>query len=219
MKNLVTTILILFSIPGFALPLCETSCEVSISFPDGGVIEATDTVTFTFGIGAELLLGDSGTINTAIQPANTNFSAGGELILLAGESISFGSNGSFYLGTAGNIDTSLFQVNSSGDMTVKANGDVPKITLNGNLDLAGALTLEAHEILVTGNLTVGSLVIDTNSGASSNLSNPGLELNSNILIESNAIFSVGTVLTGTGELTFETPGIITIGNSSILSSG
>jgi hypothetical protein len=91
--------------------LCDASCEFSVTFPEGGGLEAIDELTLTFGTGGELILGTGGTVNTAIQPSSLDYSSGGTLTLSAGESITFGPDGSLDLGTGGNagkVDHSLY---------------------------------------------------------------------------------------------------------------
>ena len=105
MKSILTTIfLFLFANSVFAANLCDTSCNLTITFPGGGSIEATEALAFTFGTGGVLDLGATGTINTAVQPSSTDFSTGGTLALAVGESITFDAGGSLDLGTGGAID-------------------------------------------------------------------------------------------------------------------
>lgn len=99
MKSLFSLIfLFLFANSAFAANLCDTSCNLTITFPSGGSIEVTEALMFTFGTGGVLELGATGTINTAVQPDSTDYSAGGTLVLAAGESITFDAGGSLDLG-------------------------------------------------------------------------------------------------------------------------
>jgi hypothetical protein len=102
----------LFSHNVLADNLCDASCELTITFPDGGSIEATEALIITFGIDGTLNLGTTGTVNSNPQPADIDFSAGGSLPFAQGESITFGDNGSITLGAGGNIDYSnmLFEL-------------------------------------------------------------------------------------------------------------
>jgi len=107
--------LLLISQPIFATNLCDNSCELTITFPDGGSIEATEPLTFTFGTGGLLNLGETGTVNTTIQQSSIDYSTGGTLSLSTGESISFDSNGSLDLGSGGNFDYTSISI--SGPIT------------------------------------------------------------------------------------------------------
>lgn len=78
----------------FATNLCESNCELTITFPSGGSIEAVNAIIFSFGTGGILDLGETGTINSVIQPSSIDYSSGDTLSLAAGESISFDINGS-----------------------------------------------------------------------------------------------------------------------------
>ncbi len=85
-----------------------------VTFPEWGMLVATDELTLTFGAGGELILGTGGTVNTAIQPSSLDFSSGGTLLLSAGESIKFGPGGSIALGTGGNIDSLNYNLITTG---------------------------------------------------------------------------------------------------------
>lgn len=61
----------------------------------GGSVEAINEMEFTFSFGV-LDFGEDGTMNEAIQPDTLGYSASGNLILVPGESINFGNNGSLF---------------------------------------------------------------------------------------------------------------------------
>lgn len=100
---------LLFASNVFATNLCDSSCDLSITFPDGGSIAAVETFTITFG--------DGGFVNNGT--VITGYSAGDILSIPAGESIDFQNNGSFELG-GGNIDYSDILIMSNGVMDLAA---------------------------------------------------------------------------------------------------
>ena len=162
MKSLFSLIfLFLLSNSAFAANLCDTSCNLTISFPAGGSIEATEALTFTFGTGGVLDLGATGTINTVVQPASTDFSTGGTLVLAAGESISFDAGGSLDLGTGGNLDYSNIMLTTEGDIDIQSIGGTESILLNSiTIVGAGILTITGLNINIVGSiLTDGDVFI------------------------------------------------------------
>ncbi|MDH5711048.1 MAG: hypothetical protein OEZ15_05230 [Gammaproteobacteria bacterium] len=165
--------LFLFANSAFATNLCDTSCNLTISFPTGGSIEATEALTLTFGTDGVLDLGATGTINTAVQPSSTDFSAGGTLALAVGESITFDVGGSLDLGTGGNFDYTNITIMTDGLIEVVAVGGDETIFL-GSLTISGIATvnvsgiditidyLSAVDATITLNAT-GSIVDNTNT--------------------------------------------------------
>jgi len=154
MKSLFSLIfLFLFSNLVLATNLCDTSCNLTISFPSGGSIEATEALTFTFGTGGVLDLGATGTINAAVQPASTDFSAGGTLALTAGESITFDAGGSLDLGTGGNIDHTNMSIDTTGDITIEATGIAGTITISDMSIADGTISINSDAI-VENSLTI-----------------------------------------------------------------
>ena len=150
MKSLFILIFfILFSHSSLATNLCDTSCKLSISFPTGGTIEATEALTFTFGIDGALDLGETGTINTAIQISSTEFSAGDQLTLSKDESISFDAGGSLNLSVGGNLDYSNITIISDGVVILA-------------VDVIKALNLNNISFIGTGSLVVTVTTIETN---------------------------------------------------------
>ena len=158
MKSLFSLIfLFLFANSAFAANLCDTSCNLTITFPTGGSIEATETLTFTFGTGGVLDLGTTGTINTAVQPSSTDFSTGGTLALAAGESITFDAGGSLDLGTGGAFDFTSIAVTTDGVFDLQIDS-VAETVYVGGITINGTGTLK---ITVTGsNLELGSIAVD-----------------------------------------------------------
>ena len=118
----------------FASNLCDSSCELTITFPDGGSIEAVESLTVTFG--------DGGYVNDGVVV--TGFSEGDTLSLVPEEGIVFQANGSFHLGDGGNIDYS----------------DVVIIT-NGFMDLAAVQGSE--EVLVQNITLLGDAILTISS--------------------------------------------------------
>ena len=134
--------------------LCDASCDLLITFPDGGSIVADEDLTLIFGTGGELRLGDTGTVNVNPQPLSLDFSTGGTLALAKGESITFDTGGSIVLGWGGNISYTNISINSAGGFSVKAVGNTEKIVIN-NVTISGSLiTLTAKLIDVIGNLII-----------------------------------------------------------------
>jgi hypothetical protein len=151
-------ILALFSLinSAFAQNLCDDSCEFTATFPEGGSLEAIDELTLTFGTGGELILGEGGTVNTAIQPSSLDFSSGRTLLLSAGESITFGPGGSLVLGTGGNIDALGYNLITTGDISIGATGGNQVIYINGDLSVSGALSFSSPTLELGSTITAGS---------------------------------------------------------------
>jgi hypothetical protein len=119
-----------FSSTLFASNLCDSFCDLSITFPDGGSIEAVEMLTVTFGDGAFV---NNGTVITG-------YSAGDVLSLSAGESIDFQGNGSFELGSGGNIDYSDILIISNGVMDLAAVEGNKKVSIY-DMTLLGSAAL------------------------------------------------------------------------------
>ena len=148
---------VLFSPLSFATNLCDSSCEIVIKFPDGGSIQAIEALTIEFGLGGELELGETGTVNTNPQPISTDFSSGGSLSLAEGDSITFASDGWLKVSGGGNIDYTSILINSSGDCSVTAVDEARTISIeNVTMTGAGHVFFDAATISVNGNLTVES---------------------------------------------------------------
>lgn len=157
-----------------ATVLCEASCQLTITFPEGGSIAANEQMILTFGSGGVLDLGATGTINSNPQPISTDYSTGGQLLLAKGEGISFDAGGSLILGAGGNIEYTDMTFASTGGASLSATGGSNPVIVIDNLTISGGLniTLIAGSISVAGNLTVTSgsalnLVADTGASTAS----------------------------------------------------
>ncbi len=165
--------------------LCEATCEFSVTFPEGGSFEAIDELTLTFGTSGELILGTGGTVNTAIQPSNLDYSSGGTLTLSAGESITFGPGGSLVLGTRGNMDAGSYSLETTGDISIGATGGNQSIQIAGDIDVSGTLSFTSPSLELYSTITAGSQV---------NLENSTTMLGSGtISVPESATISVGGV--------------------------
>jgi len=78
-------LLFLFSVNAVqAEVICDPDCFISFQFKSGGSIVAHSSMKFIYATGSSITLGPAGIINSAVQPASLDFSAGGELNLSAG---------------------------------------------------------------------------------------------------------------------------------------
>jgi hypothetical protein len=152
----------------FAENLCDSSCNLTISFPEGGAIEAVEPLTIKFG--------DGGFINDGL--ITVAYPAGKTRSLTTGESIDFQSGGSFDLGYGGNIDYSDIIVQSSGAMDLSAVGGSSKVliqdmTLLGGCSLNISSDIEVVETglfhIFDGLVTASSDLLFTNHGSVSGL--------------------------------------------------
>ncbi len=180
---------LLFSSSAIAIELCDSSCEVVMTFPEGGSIQASEALTIEFGIEGELELGDSGTVNTNPQPLTTDFSAGGSLALAEGDSISFGVNGRLQLGSGGNINYTSILIDTGGAISITADSIVlGDVTLTGE----GSVLLDAVSISVTSGLTQQS------GGTLSFVTETSTALSSSVLtvqdVDNDVTISAGTVI-------------------------
>jgi len=121
---------LLFSSNLLASDLCDSSCDLSITFPDGGSIEAVKDIEIEFGTGGYIT-------NNGVT---TGYSKGDDLELDSGESIIFGAGGKLVLGEGGNIDHSEMTITSNGVMNLAAVGGKKKVEIR-DLNLVGELTL------------------------------------------------------------------------------
>ena len=121
---------LLFSGNLFAANLCDSSCDLSITFPDGGSIEAIETFTITFG--------DGGYINDGV--ITTPYPAGDTITAAVGDFIIFQANGSLDLGVGGNIDYTNIQITSNGVMSLAAVEGAKTVTIQ-DLTLLGSCSL------------------------------------------------------------------------------
>jgi len=157
MKHLFFFLLFLLSInQAHAQNWCDPSCNLLISFPEGGSMDATEPLTLTFSQNGLLDLGEAGTINSSVQPANTNYSNGGELSLSAGESITFGKGGVLELGSEGNINTTSLNISTTG-------GGGTTILVFGSINSSGTLNTDAQISLNNGDVFTDINLSDVNS--------------------------------------------------------
>ena len=119
---------LLFSGNLFAANLCDSSCDLSITFPDGGSIEAIEPLTIIFGV-------DGYIINSEGYSSEN-----GEISLTTGELMEFQAGGELVLGVDGNIDYSNVQITSNGTMNLAAVGGAKTVSIQ-DLTLLGACTL------------------------------------------------------------------------------
>ena len=166
---------LIFSSTINASDLCNTSCEATITFPDGGYIEASESIVITFGAGGSIYLGEAGTINTAIQPASIDFSNGGTLELATGESITFDVGGSLHLGDGGNLNYSNIAINTTSALEINAIGESSEININQiHSENNISITTNSDTININNaSITTGAITI---SSADSNIvMNPELD--------------------------------------------
>ena len=131
MKYLTRLLLpLLFSSNLLASDLCDSSCDLSITFPDGGSIEAVKDIKIEFGTGGYIT-------NNGVT---TGYSKGDDLEFDSGESLIFSSGGKLVLGEGGNIDHSEMTITSNGVMNLAAVGGKKKVEIR-DLNLLGQLTL------------------------------------------------------------------------------
>ena len=156
-----TILLIFISQSVFATSLCDNSCDLEITFPNGGTIEAIEPLTIIFDIGGSLNLGVTGTINSSIQLSSTDFSSGGTLILSEGESISFDANGSLETGNAGNFNYSNISIQGDSIVNITAIEGTQSIYLNTLTTTGNSIfNLSAQYIYISGVDSSGSLTIN-----------------------------------------------------------
>lgn len=195
-------VLVLFSLipSAYAENLCDESCEFSVTFPQGGRLEAIDELTLTFGPDGELILGTAGTVNTAIPPLSVDFSSAGTLVLSAGESITFGSGGALVLGTGGYIDGLSYNLYTTGDICIDSSGEIKNFNnTNGNIYLTG------------GNQTI-NFTCGWNASGTQSLASPSSALNSTITSGVNLNLANSTIISGTGSILVPQSATLTIGD-------
>ena len=122
MKSITTVIaVVIISLLGisvsYASNLCDDTCSITISFPTGGSIAAIEPATITFG--------DGGLVDTV--DTVTAYLSGDTIVLNAGESLEFGSSGSFDIGDMGNIDYTNISVITDGDVSMEATSGIGQI--------------------------------------------------------------------------------------------
>lgn len=197
MKNLIKISAVFLSVMLFvntanAQIICDPSCSVSIVFNPAGSLQAVEAMEFTFSAASELNLGATGTINTAVQPASMDFSAGGTLSLAAGDSITFGDNGFLSMASGSNINASSFNV-VNGSVIINA---ASAVTLSGLISVDGELSITTQGLILVSDVQV-----------------------SNDLLISSANPANSVILGGSGNIIIGSTGSITIDGSIIPSIG
>ena len=122
---------LLFTSNLLASDLCDSSCDLSITFPDGGSIEAIKDIEIQFGTGGYIT-------NNGVT---TGYFKGDDMEIDSGESIIFSAGSKLVLGERGNIDHSEMTITSNGVMNLAAvDGKKNKVEIS-DLNLLGQLTL------------------------------------------------------------------------------
>jgi len=188
----VSFIVFIFVNTANAQNICDPSCSTSIVFNPSGSVQAVEAMVFTFSAGSELNLGVGGTVNTAVQPANLNFSAGGDLTLVAGDSITFGENGFLTMMPGSNINATSFNV-VNGNLAINSPF---RVALRGGISVDGDFSIISQEIALHSDIQV---VNDLNVSSASLVN--------------------GVVLSGSGDITTGLMGSISIDGSIISSIG
>ena len=148
-------------------PLCNASCDATISFPDGGTLTASESLVFTFGNGGEVSIGAGGSVNVAIQPASLVFPTGGFLLLEAGESITFDVGGFINTASSGNIEFTDIEVTTGVDIDVVLDAASTSITFADiTATGSGVLSITANgDVFQSGNLIANNLDITIVGGS------------------------------------------------------
>ena len=163
MKYLVSLFFLFFAHNTYATTLCDESCELIITFPNGGSIIAVNALTISFGEG--------GYINDGA--VTTGYAAGETIVLASADTVVFNNEGTFNLGTGGNIEYTAMEFNSTGGANLTATGGsesifIEDVTFSGGINI----TLNASVISVMGTLSTESgsvmnMVADTGGVTSS----------------------------------------------------
>lgn len=185
----------------FAQGLCDASCNLTITFPDGGSITAVEPLTFTFG--------DGGLVDTV--STTTAYVNGNTLVLGGGEVITFSTGGSFDLGTSGNIDYTNMTIATTGDITIETVGGTATITILDMNITDGPLVLNGGDVSIENNLTLSGDLTITGTGTGT------LELISGTTnLEADLDISNGSIISTSGSLTVSNS-VIDIGEINITS--
>lgn len=132
--------------PGYADKLCDVECDFSITFPDGGFIQALEPVTIFFGSG--------GFIHDGLVA--TGYAADDIVNLAAGESLTFADGGLIDLGEFGNIDYSDLSINSNGRIQITAIGGTQQVSIYQiNLEGEHEFSVVANSLVFYGSLDIG----------------------------------------------------------------
>ena len=192
-------LLLAFSSNLYASNLCDASCDISITFPDGGSIEAAEALSITFG--------DGGYINNGV--VITGYSAGDVLSLSAGESIDFQNNGSFETGSGGNVDYADIMIITNGTMDLAAvegseTISIQDMTILGRAAVTISSNVEVAEngtfYVFSGPVSISSDLVFTNNGSVSgsfefesatlSLGNDSFDFSGPVLIEVDGPLSI-----------------------------
>jgi len=205
MKQSITLIfLFLFTNSTFAANLCDASCNLTITFPDGGSITAVEPLTITFG--------DGGLVDTvaAIMP----YVNGNTLTLGAGEALTFEAGGSFNLGMAGNIDYTNVAIETTGLITMAAVGGAETITFL-DVNISGGTVVLNSDTTVEIGLTLSGDITISGSASLTNMGTINVIVGTTTL-ETNLDSSGATITSGSGTLTVSPPGSLTISGGQIV---
>ena len=224
MKSLFSLIfLFFFANSAFAANLCDTSCNLTISFPAGGSITAVEPLIFTFG--------DAGLVDTVAT--STAYVNGNTLPMGTGEVLTFAAGGSLGLGTAGNLDYSSIAITTDGDINIQAVGGTETIYLF-TITISGAanVSLTAANINIQGTVDGADATLNFNATGSTSgcetVSGSTISIGTPVVIDTSSDcntlstdigvtlgdFSIATLDTGgtisTGEVTFNDNGGVII---------
>jgi len=204
--------------------LCDATCEFTITFPEGGSIEAVEALTFTFG--------DGGFVNDGV--VTTGYSAGETMSLAITEVLMFQAGGSIDLGIGGNLDYSSVAVTTSGIMVTRVEEpdkvQIYNIEFNGGsfelfgyTELSGTLSGSGGTISMSGSVNFisgsinhdlvlndsGTLIWDDPNGCSIS------PATGTVTISNTAVSSGVTPVTNTSCTMTLTAGVFTIGDSGL----
>jgi len=209
-----------------AQSLCDASCNLTITFPDGGSITALEPLTITFG--------DGGLVDTVAT--TTAYVNGNTLMLAMGDVVAFGAGGSFDLGASGNVDYTNIAIATTGDIAIEAIEGAGTITfdnvsftagtlnvnsdvmVDGNLTLTGGVTLvSAGSITVTGTLNWSGDGTISSTGAFSNTGTISIS-SGTLTLGSGLITSSGTITAVSGSLDIQGAGSLTLADGQIVTN-
>ena len=226
MKRLTSLlVLLLCATPALADDLCEANCLIDINFVNGGYIEATEALSFTFGNG--------GLINTVFAVVAPM--AGDTLMMNAGERIDFDAGGRLSLGDGGNLDFTQVVFHDAAGLELEASGGAASIAialgsvllLSGNTNLAvNSPVTNSGTILIQGNSSLTLFAPLTNAGTLIVTDNSKLVINgAGCAGGCDVISPAGGALTlnnsGAGALVIDNNGgLLTVGSvSNLIAAG
>lgn len=195
--------------------LCDASCALTITFPDGGAIIADQEMTITFGDGALI---DTAATQTAYVMGNT-------YSLNSGESLLFGANGSFDIGDSGNVDYTELTIQTNGEMTIAAHGGSESIYIRDDqtLNIEGNLTFIFNSSLVLGGELKGegnaTLNFQSSEGTISSQLLTGTDITLSSSTNSNLTINASNINTLSSDLSLSVQGVITINETQTIEAG